>query len=158
MPHVHPLNSVPRRGATVFQSEGAPAFRDFLAPVTGSGSPAVEAAGLGEGFGNARPVEASDFTVEANKTAAVVLAAPGEARSHAIHAVDFSYSNTPTNGQLKITDGITTYSVAVTSGGPGPLDFDPPMVFAPNRAVSGSLSAGGPGVSGYFGFSARGIV
>lgn len=158
MPHIHPLQSTPQRGAVVGQAEAAPSFRNFNATNTGSGSPAVEAAALGDGLFQARPVSATDFTSEANKVAAIVLPAAGQGRSHVIHGVDFGYSNTPTNGQLTISDGISPYRVPVTSGGVGPLDFKPPMIFAPNTQVSGSLSAGGAGISGYFGFSARAIV
>ena len=162
MPHVHPTQTTTRRGATSLPAEGAAAsasFRNFNATSTGSGSAAVEAAGLGEGFRLARPISAGDFTSAVAAPASVVLPAPGLARSHAIHGVDFGYGTTPIAGaQLTITDGISTHRVPVPAAGPQQLDFAPPMVFAPNAQVSGSLSSGGGSVSGYFGFSGRSIV
>lgn len=162
MGHVHHINGQPyRRGATICPPEvGSGCFRPFVAiPEQASvGSEAIDACGHGDGFAKARPVEAADFSSGSGSPAAVVLAAPGAGQSHAIHRVDFGYGATPTNGQLTITDGVTTYQVPVTAAGVGPVPFNPPMIFKTNTQVSGSLSSGGSGVLGYFGFTGRSIV
>lgn len=150
-----------RRGATVGAPESAPTYYQFPnVPVIASpASPAVDACALSDGLKKARPISPEDMvTSGANAPASVVLPAPGPGRSRAIHGVDGGYSATPTGGQLTITDGTTLFRVPVTTAGPIQFDFQPPLIFAPNAAVSGSLSAAGAGVSGYFAFTGRSLV
>lgn len=161
MAHVFQINgTTQRRGAVSAPNEaGSGLFRPYGVE-NAAASPAVDGAGLSAGFAQARPASSTDFSrpTSGNAAASVVLAAPGVGRSHAVHGVDFGYASTPSNGLLTVTDGTTTYQVPVTSAGPGPIDFRPPLVFAANAQVSGSLSAGGAGVSGWFGFTGRSVV
>lgn len=107
---------------------------------------------------NAQPViEASRAAAAANihlpssNTAAVVtFAAAGSGVSNVIGGVAWSYSATPTAGNLKIEDGsgTTVFSIDITSAGPGFIPFARPLRGATNTALIITLAAGGSGVSG----------
>jgi hypothetical protein len=84
----------------------------------------------------------------ANNAAVVTLAAPGAGRSNVVASVEWSYSAAPTGGQLTIANGISTWTVYVTDGGPGFFRWEPPKRYADNRAVTVTLAAGGAAVSG----------
>ena len=89
--------------------------------------------------------------VPSSNTAAVVTLAAETGLCHVVSQVTFSYDGTPTGGSLTIAHGpgpTTKFSVPVTSGGVGPISFNPPLKFPSGEAVVCTLAAGGSGVSG----------
>lgn len=88
-------------------------------------------------------------TPSANSTATLNYAAAAGA-AHCLGQVAWSYSGTPTGGNLKIEDGSgnTVFSMDITAGGPGSIVFGPPKRGSANTALIISLAAGGSGVSG----------
>lgn len=79
------------------------------------------------------------------------LADPG-LRRWVLYGVSWSYSGTPTGGNLSITwsDGGVAYteSYAVLVGGPGQLVFAAPKVFPTGSSVKITLDRGGAGIYG----------
>lgn len=77
-----------------------------------------------------------------------------------ISSVWWSYSGTPTGGRLTITDGSANnwIDVDITAGGPGFINFVPPvqMLAATNMLVT--LAAGGSGVTGKVGVNAWSLL
>ena len=70
---------------------------------------------------------------------ATIAAVAGE--RHCINSVDFGFMGTPATAQtLAITDGTTTVTVPVTTGGHQILMFPVPLPFAENTAVTATLS------------------
>ncbi len=61
--------------------------------------------------------------------------------------VHWSYDADPTGGLLTITSGDLTYTMHITSGGPGFLPFEG-VAFPANTAVTATLAAGGGTVEG----------
>jgi hypothetical protein len=64
-----------------------------------------------------------------------------------LHGVRYSYSSTPTNGQLLVawSDGVTNFTEthAVTTGGPGYLTYGGNSKFPNNQVVTVTLKAAG---------------
>ena len=84
-----------------------------------------------------------------SNTAAVVTLAANPVGVNRISLVQWSYSNTPTNGTLTIADGVTTVCKHyITASGPGSLQFGANATGSTNTAMTVTLSAGGSGVSG----------
>ncbi len=84
-----------------------------------------------------------------NTAAVVTLADPAsDKQCWVVSGFSWSYDGAPTAGSVTITDGTTPYKIDITAAGPGFVVFGTPKKFAPNTAVTGTLAAGGSGVSG----------
>lgn len=96
------------------------------------------------------PASSANVHAPSSNTAAVLtFSAAGSGVSHVLGGVAWSYSGTPTGGNLKIEDGATTvFSIDVTVSGPGVVYLDPPLQGTANTALVVTLAAGGDGVSG----------
>jgi hypothetical protein len=92
----------------------------------------------------------SDAAAPSSNAAAVVTYSAVVGQAHVVSAVGWSYSGTPTGGNIKIEDGSgnTVLSLDVTTGGAGVLKFDPYKRGTTNTALIVTLAAGGSGVSG----------
>lgn len=94
--------------------------------------------------------DAADVNAPSSNTAAVVTYAATAGAAHVVSGIGWSYSGSPTAGNLKIEDGSgnTVFSLDITAGGPGFLPFDPHKRGTVNTAMIVTLAAGGSGVSG----------
>jgi len=82
-----------------------------------------------------------------NAAATITLGAIGG--RHCIGGVAWSYDDDPTGGNLQITvNGLIVFSVDITSGGPGFIPFEPPMMAPAGTPVVITLAAGGAGIAG----------
>ncbi len=72
----------------------------------------------------------------------LTIAAPGKGLRNAFNYIHWSYSATPTNGTLTITDGSVTETIFISSAGVGFLPFEG-IAFSENATVTITLSAGG---------------
>jgi hypothetical protein len=96
-------------------------------------------------------VSTNDTNSPAGNTAAVITyAAAGSGKFNCLGGIFWSYSGTPTNGNLKIEDGSgnTVFSMDITGAGAGFVPFTPPKMGSANTAMIITLAAGGGGVSG----------
>ena len=85
----------------------------------------------------------------ANTNAVVNYAAAGAGVQHCISGIAWSYSGSPTAGNLQVTDGGNIiFNIDITAAGPGVINFMPPKKAAANSALAITLAAGGAGVSG----------
>ena len=85
----------------------------------------------------------------ANNLAVVQLAAPGTEQRNIIWRIDYSYSNTPTNGFLFIRDGTTTvFELDITAAGPGSVVFANGQAGDFNNDITVTLTAGGATIYG----------
>jgi hypothetical protein len=92
---------------------------------------------------------AANMAVPAGDTAASVIFALVADLSHVISGIAWSYSATPTGGNLQVIDGTTTIlSLDVTAAGPGFLQFNPPLKNTAGAALTVTLAAGGGVVAG----------
>jgi hypothetical protein len=93
---------------------------------------------------------ASDVSAPAANTAAQVqYAAGGSGVVHVIGGIAWSYSAAPTGGNLQISDGSNViFNMDITAAGSGFIPFTPPKKGSANTALTVTLAAGGPGVSG----------
>lgn len=74
-------------------------------------------------------------------TAAVVTVNASSGFTHTVHGVQWSYSTSPTGGNLLITsNGVTLYSIDITASGPGGFNFAIPGT--PNQNVVVTLASG----------------
>ena len=93
----------------------------------------------------ATPVFARHYP--AANTAAVITIAASSEQYWALDWAMWSYSEEPTAGRLTVAIGGTTYlDIDITSAGPGPLRFDPPVynpAFTKGEAMVITLAAGG---------------
>lgn len=91
-----------------------------------------------------------DTHAPASNTAAVLTYAAVAGRKHVLDALVWSYSGTPTGGNLKVEDGsgTTVFSMDVTAAGAGFVEFHLPLSGRENTALIVTLAAGGSGVSG----------
>lgn len=96
------------------------------------------------------PHSTSDLHAPSSNTAAVVTYSAVTGQRHVLTGIAWSYSGTPTNGNLKVEDGVgtTVVSLDITAAGPGFIPFPPPLSGSPNTALIITLAAGGSGVSG----------
>ncbi len=96
------------------------------------------------------PVATTDVHAPSSNTAAVITYAATTAKSHVLTGIVWSYSGTPTAGNLKIENGsgTTVFSIDITGGGPGVIYFDPFKAGSINTAMIITLAAGGSGISG----------
>lgn len=85
----------------------------------------------------------------ANTNAVVTFAALAGGR-HTIEGIAWSYSGSPTGGNLTITDGNlgTVFNLDVTAAGPGYIPLIPPACGTVNASLVVTLAAGGSGVLG----------
>jgi hypothetical protein len=92
----------------------------------------------------------SDVATPSSNAAATLNYAAAAGTNHCLGQVTWSYSGTPTGGNLKIEDGSgnTVFSMDITAGGPGNIVFGPPKRGSANTALIITLAAGGSGVSG----------
>ena len=92
----------------------------------------------------------ADVAAPASNTAAVVTYAAAEGLSHVVSGILWSYSTSPTGGNLKIEDGAgnTVLSFDITSAGPGFLPFEPFKKGTANTAMIITLAAAGSGCAG----------
>jgi hypothetical protein len=92
----------------------------------------------------------SDVHAPSSNTAAVLNYAAVSDRRHVLDGLQWSYSGTPTAGNLKVEDGAgtTVFSLDVTAAGPGFIPFEPALAGRTNTALIVTLAAGGAGVSG----------
>lgn len=85
-------------------------------------------------------------------TAAVVTIDADADRPNIITQIFYSYKGTPTGGTLKVEDvsGTTVWGPHhIVAGGPGQVDFFPPLAnAAKNTAMIVTLAAGGGAVEG----------
>lgn len=93
---------------------------------------------------------AGDVATPGSNAAAVVTYAAVADSYHVVSGLAWSYSNTPTGGNLKIEDGsgTTVFSVDITTGGAGFLPFSPYKRGTTNTAMIVTLAAGGSGITG----------
>lgn len=103
------------------------------------------------------PISSADLHEPAANTAAVVTYAAETGRCHVIFGVSWSYSGTPTSGNLKIESpsGTKLFSEDITVGGPGQFDFPEGIKGAYSGALIVTLAAGGSGVSGKVSVNSR---
>jgi len=97
------------------------------------------------------PTTADVHTPGISNTAAIVTyTAPSLAyRRNCIAGVTFSYDSAPTGGELSILDDTgTIWHAYVTSGGPGPIAFQPGICGAQGDVLTVTLGAAGSGVTG----------
>lgn len=81
-----------------------------------------------------------------NADAVITIAGEVGKRRH-LSKITFAYSAAPTNGRVSVTvDGVTKFSAAVTSAGPGPLNVNIPGEV--NAPIVVTLAGGGSGVRG----------
>lgn len=74
-------------------------------------------------------------------TAAVVTVNAATGLTHTIHGIQWSYSTSPTGGNLLIqSNGVTLWSVDITAGGPGGYNFTMPAT--PNQNLVVTLASG----------------
>jgi hypothetical protein len=85
--------------------------------------------------------EAVTVTDYANKALTLTLPAVTR-RSHVIHQINYSYSDTPAGG-LTITDGSTVFSTDIVVIGPNDILFSPSKAGKPGQAMTIVLAAGG---------------
>ena len=92
----------------------------------------------------------SDVHAPASNTAAVVTYTANATKAHAIGGIAWSYSGTPTSGNLKVENGSGTvvFTIDVTTAGPGFIPFVPTLEGSTNTALIITLAAGGSGVTG----------
>lgn len=95
-------------------------------------------------------VSTADVHAPAANTAAQITYAAVAKRAHAVSGVAWSYSGTPTGGNLKLENGAgnTVFALDISSAGAGLIVFPHPKRGAPNTALIVTLAAGGAGVSG----------
>lgn len=83
----------------------------------------------------------------ASNTAAIITIPPNASRRAVIHAIQWSYSDTPVGGRLAITrGGVAIFDVDITTSGPGGYYFY--KCGQVNEEVIITLSAGGAGITG----------
>lgn len=88
------------------------------------------------------------YTAATNTNVVAVLDATATVR-YKIQGVHVSYSGTPTNGLLQIKAGDTTiYEISITSAGPAPIYFNPPIAGDIGQDFTFTLAAGGVGITG----------
>lgn len=93
------------------------------------------------------PTRADQHDSPAVNTAAVLNFAAAAGARHAIYKPVWSYSNTPTSGQLTVsTGGEVLFQVDITAGGPG---FFPIMIIGKlGQNLVVTLAAAGAAISG----------
>ena len=90
------------------------------------------------------PFTSSDTGTDAADTAIVITYAAITDRSHVIHGIEWSYSETPTGGGLTVAVGGTTVlQLDIAVGGPDQIILDPPHKADQGAAVVVTLAAGG---------------
>lgn len=102
-------------------------------------------------FLQSRKQLAANIHLPTTNTAAVVTKTAVSGQYHVIRGVAFSYSATPTGGNLKIEDvsGTTVFSVDIADATPRVITFPVPIRSAAvNTAMIVTLAAGGGGISG----------
>jgi hypothetical protein len=100
--------------------------------------------------GNRHVIEASpdDMARETN-TPSVVTITPSATEQVLIASVDWSYSATPTGGNIKIEGGGNTYwQWDITAGGPGFREWKRPKKFPLGEEITITVAAGGGGIVG----------
>ena len=98
-----------------------------------------------------RAVSTGDVHAPAANTVAVVsYAAAGAFLAHVLSGIAWSYSADPSGGNLKVEDGAgnVVFSLDITKGGPGFIQFPQPKKGSANTALVVTLAAGGAGISG----------
>lgn len=99
--------------------------------------------------GNVADVTSTDLHAPAANTIASISLVGAAGVRHCITGLAWSYSGAPTNGNLKIEAGATTYfSIDIVAAGPGIITFPVAKKFADNTSVVISLAAGGAGITG----------
>ena len=69
------------------------------------------------------------------------------AQADKIQWIHFSYSDNPTGGKLTVKSGETQiYEVDITTGGPGPLNFEPGLEARDGATMTIVMAAGGAGI------------
>jgi hypothetical protein len=94
------------------------------------------------------PAAAGDYGTAVANTQAEVSLGASAGNSHVISGVGWSYSGTPTGGNITITDGTSTISWDITAAGPGVIPFPRGKKFLSGQGVTIILAAGGSGVVG----------
>ena len=85
----------------------------------------------------------------------VQITLPAGARQ-VLSGICWSYSDTPTNGQLTIAGGGWNFDVDITQSGPGFIPFPPRMRATDNNPIVITLAAAGAGVVGKLNILGRG--
>ena len=89
------------------------------------------------------PFTTDDTGTDSADTAIVITYAAISGRSHVIHGIEWSYSETPTGGGLTVAVGGTTVlQLDIAAGGPDQIIFDPPHKATQGAAVVITLAAG----------------
>jgi len=97
------------------------------------------------------PAAAADVNAPAQATAAVITLAAVAGKKHIISQITYSYSATPTGGNLKVEDvsGTTVFNVDVPAAGVGQIFFRQPLRgAAANTAMIITLASGAGTVVG----------
>jgi hypothetical protein len=86
----------------------------------------------------------------AANAAAVVTLTPVDANElFVVDHIAFSYSGTPTAGRLTVEiGGVVICKLDITTGGPGPIDWQRGLCGKPGETIVITLAAGGSGIAG----------
>lgn len=85
--------------------------------------------------------DVSDPNAAGQATSVVYSSVPG--RSHVISSVHWSYSVTPTTGNIKVLDGSSViFDTDITSAGAGFHSFEPPKQGSPGQSMTVILASG----------------
>jgi len=101
-------------------------------------------------LGSSIPVVATDLHAPTAATAAIVTLAAVAGKKHILSQITYSYSATPTGGNLKIEDdGATIFSIDIPAAGEKQIFFRQPMRQAvANKALVVTLASGAGAVVG----------
>lgn len=100
---------------------------------------------------SSRTGAAADVHAPSQATAAVVTYAAGAAGvAHVLGSISYSYSATPTGGNLKVEDGsgVVVFNVDVPAAGVGQITFRPPLRGTNATAMIVTLASGAGSVVG----------
>jgi hypothetical protein len=92
----------------------------------------------------------SNVHAPAAATAAVLTFAAVEGKRYVLRGVEWSYSATPTGGNIKVENGsgVTVFNADVPAAGANSIVFEPPIVGSPNTALVVTLASGAGSVVG----------
>jgi hypothetical protein len=92
----------------------------------------------------------SNVHAPAAATAAVLTFAAVAGKRYVLRSVEWSYSATPTGGNLKVENGsgVTVFNADVPAAGANSIVFEPPIVGSPNTALVVTLASGAGAVVG----------
>lgn len=86
-----------------------------------------------------------------NAAGVISLPAPPAGYAWLLTGIYWSYSDTPTGGNLTVNDGSDQFDIDITTSGPGFVMFNTGFIFATSQAVTITIHAGGGSVVGKVG-------